>query len=659
MPEQNITIKFKSQGDQKLINSLNKLNDATKRLQGESTKHSKVVGIMGTRNKRLAKSAGGLSLAFSTLRSKLLLVNFALAMGVKQLIDLTATSGKIKNMEASFIKLAGGVNKANSMMNKLNKATDGTMSTFDLFKQANNAMILGITKNENEMSEMFDMAQRLGKALGLDTASAVESLTTGIGRQSRLMLDNLGLMVDTEQAYKDYAKEIKKSVTNLTDVEKKQAFLNATLEQAREKVSLLGDETFSTTDNFKQLLKEGGDLARHFADIFSPIITGLAVAFGIAAKKASEFINAVNKELEGLEDFDPFAAIVAPIKKAAEGLSEAELDEKIRLIKERMVELQELSSANEKVSKSMLKIVEGDVDFSQAYELGNAVIDDRNTAQMQQIENQFQLDESTRIAISSFGDQQKIVEAVTQAQGHLFQATIDYDDQLTHLSLELQIFLKLLEDLKNAQSKTSEGFKISTEDMAAVASSLGQLSSALEANWSTFDSVQKKKELSGAKNERERDRIEEKYAKRAEERAKKLQKWKLAAAISNVALGVTQTWRDPTLGAIAKTIAITAQLAAGLAQIKTISGQQFEQGGLLGGRRHSQGGTMIEAEQGEFIMSRNAVESVGIENMNRINQSGGGAITVNVSGNVMTQDFVEGDLAEAIREATRRGVNFA
>ena len=68
---------------------------------------------------------------------------------------------------------------------------------------------------------------------------------------------------------------------------------------------------------------------------------------------------------------------------------------------------------------------------------------------------------------------------------------------------------------------------------------------------------------------------------------------------------------------------------------------------------------MIEAEQGEFIMSRNAVESVGIENMNRINQSGGGAVTVNVSGNVMTQDFVEGDLAEAIREATRRGVNFA
>ena len=86
---------------------------------------------------------------------------------------------------------------------------------------------------------------------------------------------------------------------------------------------------------------------------------------------------------------------------------------------------------------------------------------------------------------------------------------------------------------------------------------------------------------------------------------------------------------------------------------------KFEQGGLIGGRRHSQGGTMIEAEQGEFIMSRNAVDSVGIENLNRMNQGGGGsAVTVNVSGNVLSQDFVEGELAENIKEAIRRGTDF-
>ena len=86
---------------------------------------------------------------------------------------------------------------------------------------------------------------------------------------------------------------------------------------------------------------------------------------------------------------------------------------------------------------------------------------------------------------------------------------------------------------------------------------------------------------------------------------------------------------------------------------------KFEQGGLIGGRRHSQGGTIIEAEQGEFIMNRSAVQSVGIENLNRMNQGGAGAsVVVNVSGNVMSQDYVEGELAEQIKEAIRKGNDF-
>ena len=85
----------------------------------------------------------------------------------------------------------------------------------------------------------------------------------------------------------------------------------------------------------------------------------------------------------------------------------------------------------------------------------------------------------------------------------------------------------------------------------------------------------------------------------------------------------------------------------------------FEHGGYVGGRPHSQGGTIIEAERGEFVMSRNAVESIGLETLNQMNQSGGGGnINVNVSGNVLTQDFVEGELAESIKEAVRRGSDF-
>ena len=67
----------------------------------------------------------------------------------------------------------------------------------------------------------------------------------------------------------------------------------------------------------------------------------------------------------------------------------------------------------------------------------------------------------------------------------------------------------------------------------------------------------------------------------------------------------------------------------------------YEQGGLIGGNRHSQGGTMIEAERGEFVMSRNAVESIGTETLNQMNQSGNTGVTVNISAPLVDDTVVD------------------
>jgi len=114
----------------------------------------------------------------------------------------------------------------------------------------------------------------------------------------------------------------------------------------------------------------------------------------------------------------------------------------------------------------------------------------------------------------------------------------------------------------------------------------------------------------------------------------------------------------PVVGPALGIAAATAAVGAGLANVKMI--EQAEEGGLIGGKRHSQGGTIIEAEQGEFIMKRSAVNRIGVNDLNNMNQGGGGgaSVTVNVSGNVMSQDYVEGELAEQIKEAIRRGNDF-
>ena len=135
-------------------------------------------------------------------------------------------------------------------------------------------------------------------------------------------------------------------------------------------------------------------------------------------------------------------------------------------------------------------------------------------------------------------------------------------------------------------------------------------------------------------------------------------------AIVNTIEAVTKALNNPVemirlslLGA-AQVMKIQEQIDNMKAQ-NAQTGLQAELGGYIGGKRHFQGGTMIEAERGEFILRRDAVDSIGLETLNEMNETGStGGVVVNVTGNVMTQDFVEGELAESIKEAVRRGGNF-
>tara|TARA_R100000152_G_C6765387_1_gene190190 strand:- start:177 stop:1763 length:1587 start_codon:yes stop_codon:yes gene_type:complete len=99
-------------------------------------------------------------------------------------------------------------------------------------------------------------------------------------------------------------------------------------------------------------------------------------------------------------------------------------------------------------------------------------------------------------------------------------------------------------------------------------------------------------------------------------------------------------------------------VATGLANVIQISKSigelsKFEQGGLVGGRRHSQGGTMIEAESGEFVMSRDAVSRIGVNNLEAMN-SGGSGMTINISA-PLVDDTVVDSIIPKIKEAVRRG----
>lgn len=75
--------------------------------------------------------------------------------------------------------------------------------------------------------------------------------------------------------------------------------------------------------------------------------------------------------------------------------------------------------------------------------------------------------------------------------------------------------------------------------------------------------------------------------------------------------------------AIAGPVLAAIAAAVGIAQIAAISATpipQFEKGGKIGGKRHKDGGTFIEAEKDEFIINRKAAQKIGFDNLELLNK---------------------------------------
>src|SRR3990170_7184023 len=217
------------------------------------------------------------------------LQNFGQSMALGFTVPLIASSVVLDQFDRNAVKLQAGeaferVTRqfnvgSDQLLEALDKAAGGTVSKFDLMQAASRSMTLGVGRDVESMSELMMIARDRARIFGLSTAEAFEYLTIGIGRQSRLILDNLGILVRIESATKIYAKSVGKAVDDLTDQEKRQAFLNAVLEQTR---ATMYDAALATRNASEEYLYQRAkirDLGVEVMQNFLPKITQVLAAF--------------------------------------------------------------------------------------------------------------------------------------------------------------------------------------------------------------------------------------------------------------------------------------------------------------------------------------------------------------------------------------------
>tara|TARA_R100000084_G_scaffold88146_1_gene42369 strand:+ start:35 stop:1900 length:1866 start_codon:yes stop_codon:yes gene_type:complete len=614
--QQTITVKFIPDGQQGLINAIKSLDRASKNLTG--TQNSLNESIKRTR--KPTRILGG---TFATIRSKMLLFNFAMALGVRQLGRFAVQASKVESMGRAFNTLIGSTEGSRASLEKLKNATNDTMSEFDLFQQANNAMVLGVSKNSDEMAEMFDIAQRLGRALGRDTASSVESLVTGIGRQSRLMLDNIGIIVKADEAYESYAKQLGINVEQLTDAEKKQAFLQATMESARAKVKTLGAETLTTQDVYDKLSSASSDLASATGNVLAPLMTTMASVFTSLAKSATSYFNSITIARKPINEFtsneEAMVILLARRAKAQKAVDDFER----RSSKEKMDALHIQKINKEKLAEIDKKLLELNLGNMKAIVDSTKIQEDKNGVDGEAITKGLYRKEIAQQELDILRNKNEALLGGMSIQEEL--SLIEDQKILNQLkkndgSITEQEFRK--KNLELIGQEITLEHRLSQAKIKTVSDTLGALSQLAQSNKKTF------------------------------ELGKNLA---LAQAIID-AYGAGNKVLNSKLPFPTNVIAMAGVIATGLSNVNKINAQKFETGGLVGGNRHSQGGTIIEAEQGEFVMSRNAVESIGLENLAEMNQGGGTGVTINIQGNMIgNQEFVRDTLIPEIDKTINGG----
>lgn len=159
-------------------------------------------------------------------------------------------------------------------MDHLREKTLGMISDADLAKKANLAETMGIAGKD------FESMAVIAKAAAAKTGQSVDfmfdSIVTGTARGSKMILDNLGIMVDAEAAYASFAKNVKLPVKALDDLQKKQAFTNQVILQGNKVVAQLEATGVSLVSPFSQLHAAMANAAGALGSMLVPAFTLLA-----------------------------------------------------------------------------------------------------------------------------------------------------------------------------------------------------------------------------------------------------------------------------------------------------------------------------------------------------------------------------------------------
>jgi hypothetical protein len=523
---------------------------------------------------------------------------------------LTDTKASIKDLRAESNKTTGGkielidAAETQRLKDEAKAAAENAKQISDkaiqdrITAELNGLKLIGIVNGESFKNK----EDILKKEAELEKASATASITNSKVRASTLLLIDAKLAQDTEQLKLDEQNKVIGNEVKL--IEAKKILNTATIEDEIKQAELSFNIEKS---NLQAKIKLNQASA---AD--------LEVLTANSTKKIQDIKN------KGIQQEYNLRVQAFELQKM---LGATTLEDELSLIRARgEAELNANKDSNKSLEQKEADrktiIAKTDADITQA-----KVVEANKRIDIENADAQA----AVTLGVSTYSQRVKLIEDEGQKQINSLNKKLlseeEYNAEVIRINAETTAKLNTEQDAR--VDKAVEY----AEAILGVFSAINDLSQAntelrieeiQRVSDKELEAINSSTETEGMK-QRQRENLEKRTNQKiAQEKEKQA---KLDKALSIFEIGINTASSIIKTGAqLGYPAAIPFQVGAaivGAAQIAVVSAQsipKFEKGGVVGGKRHSQGGTLLEAEQGEYIVNRKQSSNHRRE-LNALNQS--------------------------------------
>lgn len=402
-------------------------------------------------------------------------IGYAILAGAAVGFGVEAVKASIESERAmQQFDLAVG-DAAKTMLTDMKRASNGMISDFELVNNANRALALGISKNQ--IPKLLEVATARAKVFGRTTTEAFNDISIGIGRQSRLILDNLGIILNMGKVYKDYAESINKTSDALTASEQKYALSLAIIKETEALIILQGFAAKTTSEQLQQL---GAATSNLTDDV------GRYLMFGI---KQFTGINDINKALEdqliimfgSRENYNDFNESVREVSDLQRTLTDdlKTTSDAIQSQIDSFLNLRDITFAGEtakglEVSQQKEVIRQLELRRARGEEVTNLLDKEReklnilrleneqfgNEREIQAAQNKINLEEDIQGRIDSGILTQEEIERIQELTGVNIQSFDEFrtlqDEKLKNIDKEIDQYFSIKDSLETVRKKSVE-----------------------------------------------------------------------------------------------------------------------------------------------------------------------------------------------------------